>query len=324
MTLVRRSLACYTTRNYPCLEIASTYLVAEDSLIGESPLDLQVAVVGSTTLDRVVMEGGATYLKWGGVPVYAGLTFSRSGVATGVCTNVSARDHAVVDLLSNASLSVDTGYSQATTEFVNHVDGDHRLQELYARAAPISAPQLTAIAAKVGHVHLGPLHPRDIDPEALPALHNVGLVSIDIQGYVRRIEGTDILPGVSEHLTAALEQADIVKASRDELEEVKTFYGAELEAIMRNYGLEQWLITEGKEGGWLLDSSGRRHEFQAIPVEECVDPTGAGDVFFAAYLTQHVYQKKEIDVALKQAGTAAARQIEGKLITAEALTRRDN
>ena len=280
----------------------------------------QVAVIGPATRDRVVL-GEVDRRKWGGVVVYSGLTFSRLGIPTGVLTNVAARDRALVHLLAANGISVEAGDSDATTEFVNHVSGDGRRQELLARSAAISEAQLTRIAANADHVYLGPLHPLDIDPEALKMLQSVDRVSLDIQGYTREIDGTDVLSEVSENLPLALEQADVVTASRDETEAVTEFFGEELKPIMEVHGIEQWLTTDGKRGGWLQNRAGKRHDFGAANVDEVFDPTGAGDVFFAAYLTYHLYKGADIDEALRQAAAVTARQVEGRFITAEELSR---
>jgi sugar/nucleoside kinase (ribokinase family) len=278
----------------------------------------QVTVIGSATRDRIV-HGEVSHHKWGGVAVYAGLTFARLGMSTGVVTNLADRDSALADLLSSAGISVQHGNSDATTEFVNHVSGDERRQELLSCAASISKTQLGQITAD--HVHLGPLHPLDIEPPALMSLQDVERVSIDIQGYTRKIEGVDVRAGVSGHLRHALDVAEIVKASREETEAVVDFFGEELGALMEECGIEQWLTTDGANGGWLLCSSGSRHDFRGVAVSEIADPTGAGDVFFAAYLTYHLYEEADIGEALQQAATLTARQVEGRFIAGEELSR---
>jgi len=281
----------------------------------------QVAIIGSATRDRIV-DGAESRLKWGGGVVYAGMTLSRLGVVAGVLTNIATRDRRLLDLLSGAGIAVEAGDSERTTEFVNHVSGDARRQELLACASPISQSQVAAITARAEDVYLGSLHPFDIEPEAVEALRQgVRRVAVDIQGYTRQVVGREVYSGVSEHVRSVLAQADIVKASREETEAVESFCGQPLTAILREFDIEQWLTTDGTRGGWVLDQSGARHDFSAVPVEQVADPTGAGDVFFAAYQASHLYEGTGIDEALHEASALTARHVQGRFITADELVR---
>ena len=278
----------------------------------------RIAIVGSAAVDRVVRGDGSAY-KRGGVVVYAGLTFARLGLETRVLTNLAAGDRDVLAPLELEGVVVDVGESPATTHFINYVDGDQRRQELPVRAVPIAAAQLKALLAGVDHVYLGPLHPRDIENEALEILGPEVRVSLDLQGYVRRIEGEEVLRGVSQDLPKALACADLVKASGDELEAVLTHYGLELDELMRDCAIEEWVVTQGSRGGWVVDGGGMRTDFAPHPVEVVADPTGAGDVFFATYLFYRLHRGEQVTAAARCAAELAARQVEGHFIADEIL-----
>lgn len=270
-----------------------------------------VAVIGSATIDRVVQSGIEAY-KRGGVVAYAGLTFAELGVETRVLTNVAAVDQAMLAVLQQRGIAVHVGESAATTCFVNYVDGDARRQELLDCAAPIAAAQLGPVLAGVEHVHLGPLHPRDLAEDVLMAID--GVVSLDIQGYVRRVEGTQVYQGIAGSLYAALQCADYVKTSSDELELVLADCGLTLDQLMRDCSVAEWVVTEGSHGGWVAGGEGERTKFESAPVAMVADPTGAGDVFFAAYLAHRLHRGAGIATAAQRAAALAARQVEGGFI----------
>jgi len=266
----------------------------------------QVAVVGSATIDRVVDDGVEVY-KRGGVVMYAGLSFAQLGISTKILSNVAAADEAMLALLYQRGIEVHTGDSAQTTHFVNYIAGNARRQELLARASPIVAAQLGPVLADVQHVHLGPLYPGDIETAALAVIAADCRVSLDIQGYARQLEGQQIVEQISGDLFPALQRADYIKAS------------AELERLMADCEITECVVTEGSHGGWVVGQAGQRTDFKAAPVATVMDPTGAGDVFFAAYLTRRLHQGEASGEAARFAADLAARHVEGVFIEAEAL-----
>ena len=275
-----------------------------------------VAVIGSATIDRV-LQGGVGKYKRGGVVAYAGLTFAELGVKTRVLTNVAAADRAMLAVLQQRGIAVYVGESTATTCFVNYVDGDARRQELLACAAPIAAAQLGPVLTGAEHVHLGPLHPHDLAEDVLAAMD--GVVSLDLQGYVRRIEGTQVYQGVAKSLYAALQRADYVKADNDELELVLADCGLTLDQLMCDCSVAEWVVTEGSHGGWVASRKGPRTKFASAPVATVADPTGAGDVFFAAYIAHRLHRGAGIAMAAQRAAALAAHHVEGGFIDAATL-----
>ena len=278
----------------------------------------QVAVIGPATIDRVVDDGVEVY-KRGGVVMYAGLSFAQLGISTRVLSNVAAADEAMLALLCQRGIEVHTGDSAQTTHFVNYIAGNARRQELLARASPIVAAQLGPVLADVQHVHLGPLYPGDIETAALAVIAADCRVSLDIQGYARQLAEQQIVEQISGDLFPALQRADYIKASAEELKLVLDYYGKTLERLLADCEITECVVTEGSHDGCVVDGAGQRMDFKAAPVAAVMDPTGAGDVFFAAYLTRRLHRGEASGVAARFAADLAARHVEGVFIEAEAL-----
>jgi sugar/nucleoside kinase (ribokinase family) len=73
------------------------------------------------------------------------------------------------------------------------------------------------------------------------------------------------------------------------------------------------VLTRGYRGCTVWDASGR-HELSAAPVDE-VDPTGAGDVFAAAFLVRYS-EGRDALTAARFAAAAAALAVQGDGIRA--------
>jgi sugar/nucleoside kinase (ribokinase family) len=277
-----------------------------------------VAVIGPVAIDRVVQDGVSVY-KRGGVVTYAGLTYVELGIATSAVTNIASADREILTLLRQRGIEVYAGDSLQTTHFVNYIAGDERRQELLACATPIVATQFEEVINEVKHVHLGPLYPDDI---ALAALAGIGAkcrVSLDIQGYVRRLAGKEVVPEVARELLQVLRCADVVKASAEELQLVLAYCDRLLSQLMADCGITEWIVTDGSCGGWVVDETGRQTDFAAHPITAVADPTGAGDVFFAAYLVSRLHRGEDCGDATRFAAELAGRQVAGDFIDASSL-----
>ncbi len=275
---------------------------------------MNTVVLGSVTIDRIVHEGRVAE-KVGGVVTYAGLTYRRHGLPATVVTNVAAGDAEVLAVFARRDVRCVHGPSEATTRFVNRVAGDERRQEMPAAAAPIPAALARPALDGADLVHLGPLHPRDFAPDllALVAAHGAA-TALDVQGYTRRAVNGVIERRVAPTVAEALACAAFVKADPDELAAVLDALGRDLPSLMADFDLREVVVTEGRWGGCVYDRSGRRHSYAAAPVARVVDPTGAGDVFFAAYLAARLRERRSIPEACAHAAHTAARQVEGQYL----------
>ena len=278
-----------------------------------------VAVVGSVSVDHNVIED-RTFLKLGGVASYAGLTYRRHGVSTWVVCNVAPAETAILTPLIAEGIQVLNGATPRTTRFVNRIRGSRRFQEAPALAAPIQQHQIAAVLKNVDGVHLGPLHPEDIEAQVFAGLQRVDtLVVLDVQGLVRKSEQGRILPAVSEHLAAALKAARIVKADQEELGAILDAYGSKIETLMDRFDIAEWVVTAGPTGGCIHVRGGRPHPYRPAPIDISIDPTGAGDVFLAAYTAARFRQRQTVAAASRHAASLSAGHAAGRYLPAACL-----
>lgn len=278
-----------------------------------------VAVIGSATIDTII-QGQSHLYQLGGVVTYAGVTFRRHGISTVILANVAERDRAILDALKKEGVQIVVGISPRTTHFINYIHDDTRRQEMPSWAVPISLSQIRGLVERVDHVHVGALHPHDIDRDALVYLIEADtLITADIQGYVRYRAGDTIESRVSDNLNHVLSAARIIKADHEELETVLGKYKINLPRLMEKFAIEEVVVTRGAQGGWVRTVTGEEGVYHAIPPDRIHTAVGAGDVFFAVYLVCRMYQQKSIAVSCETAASLASQQIGGQYIRPDQL-----
>ncbi len=276
-------------------------------------------MVGSTTIDKIV-AGDQNYFKLGGVTTYAGITYRRHGIPALIVSNLAERHFEIIKNLKAEKVEIFNAASDQTTHFVNYIQGDRRYQELLQQACPITAEQIQAMIHRVDGLHLGPLHPLDIDPAALNLLRKSNLpIFLDVQGYTRMVQNKKVYPCVSGHLAAGLMPAHIIKANGIEHQAMLDFYQMNLSELMLRFQIAESVVTLGENGGFVRTQSGKAFKYAAAPANSAVDSTGAGDVFFAAYIVSRFSYQMNIPDACRYAARIAAQQVEGKYITANQL-----
>lgn len=272
-----------------------------------------ISVVGSTTIDTIIRQDKKVY-QIGGVTTYAGFTFQNLGIKTIVISNIAKADSAILDFFVKNNIQFKNGDSISTTKFVNDYSKGVRKQKMPTNALPIQSKQINGIFDKVDVIHLGPLHPDDIDISIMKeAFRRKKLVSLDIQGYVRKICKGSVKLHVSPHLYEALNCADFVKAEIGELDLVLKDSKVTLEKLIEMHNVSEFVVTCGKHGGYIITEKGKT-EFDAHPTNEIIDTTGAGDVFFGAYIVSRLYNKMNIQDSCKFAAYLASAQICGNYI----------
>ena len=289
--------------------------------------DLQekgIVVIGSTAIDKII-RGNFSRFKIGGVTTYSGITYSRHGIVTKVVTNIANRDRQIIQRLQAEKIVVCNGQTPHTTHFINDVSDDQRRQKIPQRAAWIRRGQVSEHIKDVAVVHLGPLHASDIDIRAIKLLNSFKhLIILDAQGLTRSVRNTSVCPSASKQLPAFLGASQVVKANAQECESIIDFFRSDLLELMHQFNINEFIVTSGHRGGLVQTIDGAEITYPAHRIKSKKDPTGAGDVFLAAYVIDRFIKRRTVADACKYAAKIAARQIEGNHIKPEALCLEDH
>jgi sugar/nucleoside kinase (ribokinase family) len=128
---------------------------------------------------------------------------------------------------------------------------------------------------------------------------------------VRYTKNKIVYPAVASHLADALYGSQIVKANESEMETILRHYGTDLTGLMTRYNIDEFIVSAGGKGGRVKTIKGDEITYKATPICTIDDNTGAGDVFFAAYLLARIFQGKNVGNACEYAAGLAAQQVEG-------------
>ncbi len=278
-----------------------------------------IAVIGSTTIDKIT-DRKRSWLKAGGVTTYAGITYRRHGIKTLAITNIADSDPQIIARLRKEKILVRNGQTPQTTHFINYIQTDGRRQKSPQQAAPISRKQIWDHVKDVGWVHLGPLHPADIDTQAIKSIKELDLeVILDVQGLIRAVKNGNVYAAVSDQLRVALGVSDIVKANAHEYAAMTDFYQTDLTDLMHRFDIREFIVTSGARGGFVRQTAAAEIRYAAVTTKIDGDPTGAGDIFLAAYVIGRLLKQQPVAPACNAAAKLVARQIEGNYIKNEDL-----
>jgi sugar/nucleoside kinase (ribokinase family) len=86
-----------------------------------------------------------------------------------------------------------------------------------------------------------------------------------------------------------------------------------VEEIMARCDIAEWVVTAGAGGGCIHTRKGRRYVYRSAKAPAAADPTGAGDVFLAAYAAAR-WGGRPPESAARAASAAAARHMAGGAI----------
>lgn len=254
-------------------------------------------VVGHVTKD--LYPGGH---RLGGSASYSALTAANLGRKVALLTSAGP------DLeLSDAFRGIDVRVlsSTATTTFENRYQGEKQVQFLRAVAGVIRARDLPPSWYGVPIVHIAPVA-QEVDPSLISSLRSP-LIGVTPQGWMRRWKEDGWVESVPwEAAEQLLPHIQVVVLSEADLPQDEGLIDAYAQRVLI------LVVTLGERGSRVHSRQGWRW-VPPFPAR-VVDPTGAGDVFAAAFLINFAktgdaflaarYASCAASFALEQEGTA--------------------
>jgi sugar/nucleoside kinase (ribokinase family) len=190
---------------------------------------------------------------------------------------------------------------ERTTTFENTYDPRGRRQRVLENARPIGPGQVPAAWRSAAVVLLAPVF-HDVDVSAGSIFPAESVVGLSAQGWLRSVEGGAVVRRPVNPDEPWL-IGDIVFVSDEDVEDpesVRAWLGY----------VPMVVLTRAGRGFTVFDDSGAR-EFTPVPARE-VDPTGAGDVFAAAFLVRWHETDRDLEETARFAATAAALSVQSE------------
>lgn len=264
-----------------------------------------VAVIGNLVKD--VVAGAPP--RAGGAVFYQARAFHRvaPGIDVHLVTRCAAADRdLLVPPLEKFGLPLTWRPARETQAFSFHYEGERRVMDVDALGDPWTPDDIEGWVAQVigdaPWVMVGALTRADFPPATLSALRTHGRqLLVDGQGFVRR--GT--LGSLVRDAQVPPEAFASVRGLKLSESEARVLVGSTEPDDLRRLCVPEVVITRGAQGTLIVTAESAEH-IPAVPIDEPVDPTGAGDTFWVAYLVARSNGALPVEAAHTAAETTSA------------------
>jgi 1D-myo-inositol 3-kinase len=252
-------------------------------------------IIGHITQD-MLPDGG---LSLGGTVSYAATTAQRMGYRVGVVTSTGPNLD-VAQVLPFAQIACHQ--SAETTVFENiYVDGE-RTQILHQRAGNLHCDHVPGQWRNAPIAHLGPLD-QEIDEGVFHCFDDQVLIGVTPQGFLRRWDGQGRISFVDWNPPeSVLRRINVLVLSEQDVPDP--------DGLVQAWGqfIDVIVVTRAEKGATVFHDD-EPCDYPARPAQQ-VDPTGAGDVFAAAFMIRLIETEDPCQAA-QFANTVASFSIEG-------------
>ena len=222
----------------------------------------------------------------GGTVSYAALTAAALRRTVGVLTSAGEDfDFSVF----NGSVTIACDRAPHTTTFTNTYVNGSRHQQVHGLANPLGCDSVPDEWLQPSVVHIGPVI-EECDHALITLFDEGTFVGVTPQGWMRSQNGHGrVLPHAWHVRASLLERVSAVVFSLDDIQgdwQVATQLARQTRLLV---------VTMGRRGG-VVFADGKPTPFPALLVDEA-DPTGAGDIFAAAFFSTVASGIRPIDAA---------------------------
>lgn len=244
-----------------------------------------ICCIGHITLDKIITPKDTVFMA-GGTSFYMSYGMNRlpNDVSYQLVTKVGKESLDEVENMRKLGIDVECHQSNKSVFFENKYgdNTNNRTQRVLAKADPFTVDEMKGIDARV--YHLGSLLADDFSPEVVEYLSTKGLISIDVQGYLREVRGENVFATDWKDKERILECTDIIKLNEHEMEVITNSKNPRTVAIkLAEMGVREVVITLGSYGS-VIYAEGKFYEIPAYKPNVVVDATGCGDTYSAGYL----------------------------------------
>jgi len=252
-------------------------------------------IIGHITQD-MLPDGG---LGLGGTVSYAAATAQRMGYRVGVVTSTGPNLD-VAQVLPFAQIACHQ--SAETTVFENiYVDGE-RKQILHQRAGNLHCDHVPRQWRNTPIAHLGPLD-QEIDEGVFRCFDDQVLIGVTPQGFLRRWDDQGRVSFIDWNPPeSVLRRINVLVLSEQDVPDP--------DGLVQAWGrlIDVIVVTRAEKGATVFHD-GEPCDYPARPAQQ-IDPTGAGDVFAAAFMIRLIETKDPCQAA-QFANAVASFSIEG-------------
>ncbi len=262
-------------------------------------MNFDIVLLGNFSKDRIVLPNGDKIEKPGGGVYYGAFPLKKLGVNVGVCTKLARDDFGLLFEFKEKNIPlmpIETASTVSIENIYPEKDMGIRQQRILAQGEKIKAEEVPLF--KTIFIHFTSLL-NEIPLELIKKFFNQAKISLDVQGFTRKVEGTKIVRQAWLEKEKILRYVTILKL---DLEEGEILTGKknpeDIGQSLIKFGPREILITSDK-GVYLYTAE--KFYFREFKPVKIVGRTGRGDTCIACYLAKRLNEAPEeaLDFAAK-------------------------